>query len=159
MLRLELHDVDVFALANSVATRSNLQLSFHDREDLVTYLAETAWQLSLTYDRARRKAGRTDFAGYLTIALRRRVIDWQRQRFGRTKWAFKGYAYERPRPELVSLDDGDDRDQLGATVDEGSSAHAPGWDSGLGGILREADSSRARDADTLGLRGAPRAAG
>jgi hypothetical protein len=37
-----------------------------------------------------------------------RPVDWQRQRYGRTRWTFgNGRVYERRRPELVSLDDAD----------------------------------------------------
>lgn len=92
MPRLQLLDVDdAFALAHGVVKRSGLELSWHDREDLVAFLVAAAWELSLGFDPACRKGGRTDFAGYATIALRRRVIDWQRQRNGA-----HGLALRRP---------------------------------------------------------------
>jgi DNA-directed RNA polymerase specialized sigma24 family protein len=154
--RWSLHDVgDVEALLIRAVSRSRYAdgLRPDERDDLVTYLFEFAWKLSQKFD-----PERGSFAVFLYGAAQRRIIDWHRSRY-RTRWAFKDRVYERKLPEFVSLDHGDDGGQLGGTVDEGSGAHAPGWDSGLGGILREADRHRAADIEILGLRSARRAAG
>jgi hypothetical protein len=45
------------------------------------------------------------FGCFATLTLRRRLVDWQRSKFGRTKWQFKDRVYERPRVELVPFDD------------------------------------------------------
>ena len=58
-----------------------------------------------------------NFSGYALHILRQRVIDWDRKRLGRTKWQFKDKTYERPRPQLVSLDADDSlRDRLESSV-------------------------------------------
>jgi DNA-directed RNA polymerase specialized sigma24 family protein len=147
---LALHDVnDAEAFAAAIANRSRLTLSRDDREDLVQFLLVELWKLSLRYDRGDPKFP-PRFGVYATGILQRRVVDWSRSRWGRTKWQFADRTYERKRPELVSLD-GDDRDRLGGLVTEGDGDHAPGWDSGLAGLLGEGD--RQRDADLETLRG------
>ena len=99
---LELHDVrDAERLAAWVIQRSGLGLDREDREDLQQTLLLAVWQLSLQFDVAAGKP----FGPFATTVLRRRLVDWQRQRFGRTRWQFKGSVYERPRPEFVPLDD------------------------------------------------------
>jgi DNA-directed RNA polymerase specialized sigma24 family protein len=100
--KLLLHEVrDTEALCARVIARSRLTLDGHDYEDLLTFLVESAWELSLRYERGRGST--TTFAGYATTILRRRVFDWQRGRYGR------GY-----RPQLISLDDLEP-DRLAAT--------------------------------------------
>jgi hypothetical protein len=71
------------------------------------------------------RAGQS-FSTYATSTLYRRVVDWQRQRCGRTRWAFgNGRVYERKRPELVSLDADDSvgselvSAQPGSSLDDG----------------------------------------
>ena len=88
--------------------------------------------MSRSYDSARRKGGRTDFAGYLTIALRRRVIDWQRQRFGRTRWIFADRVSEPQRVDLLSLDGGED--PLGGSLTARGGDPQDSGDLGLRGI-------------------------
>ena len=90
--RLELHDVkDTEALCGKVVARSGLRLTPDQHERLVTYLIETAWELSLRY---RPGTGSTaNFASWCTVILRKRVVDWIRTEQGRY-----------PRPEVVSLD-------------------------------------------------------
>src|SRR5262245_11295644 len=110
MAPLALHDVaDAQALVGAVITRSGLSLSADEHEDLAEYLLVELWKLSLRYEPG---AGR--FSSYATGILKRRVVDWKRSRYGRTRWQFAGYTYERPRPQVVSLDD-PDHDRLGET--------------------------------------------
>jgi DNA-directed RNA polymerase specialized sigma24 family protein len=100
--KLALHDVDdAFALCSRVVSLSGLSLRWHEREDLVAYLVSECWALSLRYE-----PGGIRFSTWATGTLRRRVVDWQRQRNGRTRWQFAGRVYERERPDLVPLDDG-----------------------------------------------------
>lgn len=102
-----LHDVrDVEALCGRLIQQSAPNdLSHHDREDLLTYLIESCWELSRRYEQGSMRQG---FSIWATVTLRRRIVDWQRSRNGRTKWAFADRVYERPIPELVSLDDRED---------------------------------------------------
>ena len=101
---LALHDVrDVAALANHVVGKSGLELAWHEREDLVAYLIATAWGLSCCYD---PDAGGPSFCTWATSTLKRRTIDWQRARFGRTTWKFSDRPpVERPRTVVVSHDE------------------------------------------------------
>jgi hypothetical protein len=143
--KLVLHDVaDTFGLAQGIVSQSGLSLSWHDREELVAYLAETAWELSLTYD-----GRRGSFSNYATVRLRQRTTDWIRQRAGRTVWKFKTHTYTRPRVDLVSLDSRVDRlDESLATLDRDLE---DGGGPACSGLLADRDSSRARDLDILGL--------
>jgi hypothetical protein len=122
---LALHDVqDAEALCARVIERSGLSLSYHDAEDLLAYLVATAWALSLVYDRGDPQYP-SGFSTYATRTLGLRLIDWQRSRFGRTKWKFsatssinagyRGRTIERERPALVSLDD-PEQDRVGSTL-------------------------------------------
>lgn len=102
--KLALYDVrDVEALAASIVQRAQPDLGFHDREDLVAELVETAWELSLGYQRGDTRFP-PRFSVYVTPILKRRVVDWQRRRFGRTRWQFKDRVYERPAVTVHSLD-------------------------------------------------------
>jgi hypothetical protein len=143
---LRLHDVDDAAkFVASIATRSGLKLSYHDREDLDQFLLVACWKLSLSYT-----PGGIPFSAWAVAALRLRVVDWQRQRFGRTVWQFSGRSYERKRPQLVSLDD-PDHDRLGDAQPAGTSDPATGSDEACGGLLRDGDRARAWDYEALGL--------
>lgn len=107
---LEIDDVEAFT--GRIVQRSGLRLSVQDQEELHTYLIESAWELSFKHN-----PERGPFRSWLGYALRRRVVDWQRSRFGRTRWKFAGRVYERERPQLVSLDGVDaDRDRMGEAV-------------------------------------------
>jgi hypothetical protein len=98
---LPLHDVDdAAAFVASIVTRSNLRLSYHDAEDLHQFLLAEAWKLSLRY-----KPGRLSFSTLAGTTLRLRVVDWTRQRNGRTVWKFADHTHKRERPQLLSLDD------------------------------------------------------
>jgi hypothetical protein len=143
-LPLRLHDVDDgVRFAGAIANRSRLELSYHDAEDLRQYLVTELWLLSTRYDPAVSSISFSTWAG---TTLRLRVVDWQRQRFGRTKWSFAGRTYERPRPNLVPLDARLD-DALGA----GAGDPADGGDLGLARVLDGGDRQRLRDLETLGL--------
>ncbi len=150
---LRLHDVaDAEALAASIVYGSGLELSYHDAEDLHAYLVATAWQLSLVYE-----PGGISFSSWAGTTLRRRLVDWQRQRFGRTRWQFAGRSYERARPQLVSLDD-PEHDRLGDDLTARGGDPEADCDSGLGGLYAARDRARAADYETLGLRPPRRAA-
>ena len=100
--KLALHDVrDVEGLCARIAQRSAPELSWHEREDLGAYLVATAWELSRRYE----PGGANSFSTWATTTLQRRLVDWRRAKDGRSVWRFgDGTVYERPRPELVSLD-------------------------------------------------------
>jgi hypothetical protein len=101
--KLSLHDIkDVEALCQDIANRAGLELQYHQRESLLTYLIEECWRLSGRYEEGRGST--TSFAGWATTNLRLRVTDWARIEFGRTTWAFKDRTYERAQPIVLSLD-------------------------------------------------------
>jgi hypothetical protein len=145
---------DVAAFCARIADRSRVHLSYHDREDLLAYLVETTWELSLRYDAGDRPP---KFAVYAGGILPLRVVDWTRGRFGRTRWQFSGSTYERPRVDLVSLDDSA-RDRLEQGQPERDGDHAAGGDFGIPGLYAGGDRQRARDFRILGLEPPQRAA-
>ena len=114
--KLVLHDVrDVELYCARILHRANLTLAHHDSEDLLAYLVETCWELSLVY---RPNGQPARFSSYAAPILQRRVTDWQRKTKGRTRWTFRDHIYERPRPILVSLDSvTPELDRLGASLD------------------------------------------
>jgi DNA-directed RNA polymerase specialized sigma24 family protein len=145
-LPLQLHDIDdAERFVGAIVTRSGLALNFHDAEDLSEYLLVECWQLSLHY-----QAGGISFSTWAGNTLRRRSVDWIRQRRGRTIWRFgDGRVHERQLPSFVPFDGLDDA--LGA----GSGDPADSGDSDLGRVATTGDRQRARDLWTLGLE-APR---
>jgi DNA-directed RNA polymerase specialized sigma24 family protein len=108
---LQLHDIrDVEAYCRTLLQNARLEITQHDAEDALAYLVETAWELSTKEPRQ----WHTSFSGWLTPLLRLRIIDWQRQRYGRITWTFRDYERDtgrrpqnltRPRPSIHSLDD------------------------------------------------------
>lgn len=105
---LALYDVDdTTAFVAAIVNRSGLALSWSDREDLEQWLVIQAWELSIKYDSGDPQYP-PRFSVYATNLLRLRVVDWIRQRNGRTRWTNPngniGAVYERKRTELVSLD-------------------------------------------------------
>jgi hypothetical protein len=108
----QLHDItDVERFCSRIIERRNLDLRYHDQEELLAYLIETCWELSQTGEWSR------SFSGWVHPYLRARVVDWQRQRNGRTKWTFRDRVYERQLPVVVSLDADDSlRDRLDESV-------------------------------------------
>jgi DNA-directed RNA polymerase specialized sigma24 family protein len=135
-LPLKLHDVDDTArFVGSIVSRCGLSLNEHDRNDLHAYLYSEAWRLSRRY-----RPGGITFSDWARITLRRRVIDWQRQR--------NDHRYQRP--QLVAFDDSDPG-QLECALGAGRGDLAPGWGPDLERLLATSDRQRARDLRTLGL--------
>jgi hypothetical protein len=100
--KLQLFEVlDTEALCAHVIRRSGFQLGHYEFENCLTFLIETAWEYSLTY----QPSVPPRFAVHLKGLLGRRLVDWQRTRNGRTKWQFADRTYERVLPTFTSLDD------------------------------------------------------
>jgi hypothetical protein len=144
--KLSLFDIDdVFAFTAAIVNRNRLRLSYHDQADLEAFLASTCWELSLKY-----RPGGIPFSAFATRTLKLRIVDWQRAKFGRTKWQWsEGVTYERKRPEFVSLDV--ERDRLGESLAAWSGDSAPDWDAAHGGLEGDRDRTRAADLAQLGL--------
>jgi hypothetical protein len=79
---------DVEAFTGRIVERSGLRLSAQDREELHVWLIEECWSLSTCY-----RPGRLAFAAFADGRFRLRVVDWQRARWGRTRWTFSGREY------------------------------------------------------------------
>jgi hypothetical protein len=142
---LSLHDVrDVERFCRGIAN-GRFELRPDEYDDLLVYLVETCWELSLGF-----QPGGVSFSTYAGITLRKRVFDWKRKHNGRTRWQFSDHIYERPLPQFVSLND-PDHDHLGAAV--GTSRGDPQVDRSpdLARLLGGRGSSRARDYEVLGL--------
>jgi DNA-directed RNA polymerase specialized sigma24 family protein len=128
----DVHDAERFVAA--IAAKSNLRLSHHDAEDLRQHLLVECWKLSTVEP----QPWRSSFSGWVTPILRRKVVDWHRQRFGRTRWQFSGgRVHERQLPQFVSFD-GPNVDQLGAAVGRS------GVDDGALGVAAELRGLEAR---------------
>jgi hypothetical protein len=89
-----------------VRTATSIAGSWSEREDLEAYLVSTLWEISLTYEPGRILKRFSTWAG---IVLRRRVVDWQRAKLGRTKWQFRNAdgslrVHKRERPQFVPFD-------------------------------------------------------
>lgn len=99
--KLSLHDIDdVEAFCIYLINRQRRGgYAGHDYEDLLAWFIERVWRLSLRYDSEREST----FSHYAATSIR--AADWERLRFGRTRWVFKHVVYERPRPVFVPLDD------------------------------------------------------
>lgn len=139
---------DVEAFTGQIVERSGLRLSVEDREELHVYLIEECWQLSTRF-----QPGRISFSSYAGTNLRLRVVDWQRQRFGRTRWTFKnGREHIRERPKLVSLDADDSlRDRLDESLAARSGDPAADSPTDLEWLLESGDRHAARDIAEMGL--------
>lgn len=94
--------VDAEPFCRWIFRRSRLEFSYHDEEEAISFLIEECWQLSLGYQHG---INAKCFSNYATGLLKHRLTDWQRKRFGRTKWQFADRTYERPRPVHIPLDD------------------------------------------------------
>jgi DNA-directed RNA polymerase specialized sigma24 family protein len=145
-----LHDVaDVEALLVKVVRHSPFagKLTRDDRDDLLCWLFEVAWKLSLAFDR-----DRGSFSGFLYSSARLQAIEWQRRRY-RTVWKFRDRTYTRPRVDLVSLNGtGDSLAESLAAIDRDLE---DGGGPACSGLLANGDSTRARDLGVLGLGPAP----
>jgi hypothetical protein len=109
-----LHNIDdVERFASRIVERRRLHwLQPHERDDLLTYPVEAAWELSLRW-----QPNGYAFSQWARPTLERRTTDWLRSTF------FDARYVSEP-PELVSLDDSE-HDELGAalagsSVDDGS---------------------------------------
>ena len=147
---LQLHDIqDVEAFCTTLIPHTwHTQLTPHDREDLTTWLIETCWELSLTY-----QPGHIRFSTWAGNTLRKRTHDWLRQRNGRTIWKFKTHTYTRPKPVVISTDT-----EHGRALAESTSHLPPDRHTDLGRLLRDRDRHATRDHQTLGLPTPRRAA-
>jgi hypothetical protein len=140
--KLRLHDIeDTEARCIRIIQQSGLELGFHEREDLLAWLVETAWELSLKWDPPARNKHK-NFSGWATLILKRRVIDWDRAKY-RTKWQFYDRTYERPRAVLVSLDAGSDGEGRERPLHRSVPSGDPGAD-GFARLVRGRSSNRAR---------------
>ena len=114
--KLVLHDVaDAEGLCARIIQRSSLTLSFHEHEDLLAFLVETAWELSLSYEPGDLSFP-PNFSTYANTILSRRCFDWKRGQ-GRTRWQFANRTYERTLPVFTTLDDRPDNADSTSTVD------------------------------------------
>jgi DNA-directed RNA polymerase specialized sigma24 family protein len=125
----------------AIVGKAGRELDYHDAEDLHQFLLVECWRLSLRY-----VPGGPDFDGWAAKILKLRVVDWQRSRSGRTRWAFKDRTYERSRPQLVSLDAG-----MGDAEPSRSIDFEDDCASDLRRVLGDGSSTRAGDYETLGL--------
>jgi hypothetical protein len=99
---LPLHDLrDTEALCTNLIRNTKHNLNHQDQEDLLAYLIAEAWELSRKY-----RPGTRSFTAYATDLLKLRIESWNRSplRGGRTTWKFKTHTYQRPQPDITSLD-------------------------------------------------------
>lgn len=143
---LSLHDArDVEALCRAALKRSGRELSFHEYEDELARLIAECWRLSKRYDRERDRAlekGRVpSFASYAFEILVQRASAGERERY-RTRWVSRNGVYERPAPELRSLDEAREGGAELAVCGSGFDPDHPA--EGFLELLRQADSRKAR---------------
>jgi hypothetical protein len=119
--KLELPGIrDPEAFCARIIEGSHLELSFHDREDLLAELIGTLWELSLD---ERFDPNRGSFSTFVQPKLRKHVVSWLRRPnertgrtgfvAGRTKWQFsridpatgKPKVHIRELPKFHSIDD------------------------------------------------------
>jgi DNA-directed RNA polymerase specialized sigma24 family protein len=161
--RLELRDIrDVEQFAGRIVERSGLELSYHDREDLLESLIVECWACADKYDPARGA-----FSTFATYKLRAAVVAWLRTSQertgrtgfvgGRTTWKFRDRIHQRPQRVLVSLD-GAERDRLVEALTAGSGDPAADCDPDRERLLSDRDQARDRDYALLGLDPPRRAA-
>jgi hypothetical protein len=108
---LGIEDVEAFC-ARIVERRRLDWLLWHERDALITYLVEVCWEQSRRFE-----PRGYPFSQWVRPTLELRTVDWIRATLGRSKWQFAGHAYERERPEFVSLDaDDSEHDRLGTAL-------------------------------------------
>ncbi len=97
---LALHDVaDTEHFCARILQRKGLD-QHHDAEDILAWLIELTWELSLSY-----RPGGITFSTWAGTTLRRRLVDRIRTTEGRTVWKFSTHTYTRQRPVVVSIDE------------------------------------------------------
>jgi hypothetical protein len=148
----DLHDVERM-VGSVISGNKRLHLNPQQYESLTTYVIEEVWRCSLRYDPGRGTA----FTTFAYETASRRVVDWLRLEFGRSKYQFHDRTIERTQPELISLD-GIKSDRLDEAVATGTSDPADDWNPDLEGLLDCGDSQHARDLELLGLEPPRRAA-
>jgi hypothetical protein len=113
--KLSLHDIrDVEQFTGRIIDRVRRDLTDQDNEDLWAYLIALTWELSLRYDRGDQPSC---FSNYAAIVLKRRVVDWQRSRDGRTKWQFADRTHIRELPTFHPLEDRQDEPDPSQSMD------------------------------------------
>ena len=111
--RLSLHDIDdVEAFCIRIARPYFPRIDRQDHEDLLSYLIATCWELSTRY----KGDGKRFSAGAGTI-LALRIVEWKRERYGRTRYRFKDRSYDRVPPSFVYVDDPLEQPVRGVAVD------------------------------------------
>jgi Sigma-70 region 2 len=167
--RWALHDVEDAEKLASKVLGDALQargafLRPHEREDALSFLLATLWELSERWDAGRGGS----FATHAYRTLRLRVVDFYRQEYGRTRWQWSDTLYERERPVSYSLEretgtGGQDprhgtasqgdivRGELARAFAAQSSDPADDRDPDLSGLLRGGSRQHARDLDELGI--------
>jgi len=103
---LQLHDIrDTERLCRRVLDnhlrKTKATLNHHDTEDAISYLVETAWELSTRYDPARTSS----FSKYAYSVLTMRVVDWYRQRFYRDQTSTDWYRRNNPNAQPATADE------------------------------------------------------
>ena len=146
--RFSLHDIaDVEAFTARIIDRRNLELAWHDHEDLHAYLVETCWELSTTKPRPWRRS----FSGWVQPLLILRVVDWRRQRYGRTRQTGSRFDrnpqwnQDRTLPVFVPIDDRPNEPIDPVTVDTGAYS-----DTDARRLLRERCSQNPRSHSGMG---------
>jgi hypothetical protein len=139
-----LHDIDdVEAFCRRVLERAGSRLYADEAEDALAYLISECWVLSSAYDPERGAS----FATFAYRALSRRLVDRARSKY-RTRWVFKDRVYERPRPDLLSLNAlNPEHDRLGLAEPGG------GVDNGACRLAAELRVLRARGRRPAGRNG------
>jgi hypothetical protein len=136
----------------------------HEREDALSFLLTSLWELSERWD-----AGRGgNFSTHAYRLLRLRLVDWYRSELGRTKWTVNNYrretgrqpkSYERERPWVFSLNaDDPGGDRLDELVGTRGGDPADDRDPDLERLLAGGSRRRSRDLEELGLEADGRAA-
>jgi hypothetical protein len=100
-----LHDLEdaerfVSKVLDDSLRKRGAYLRSHEREDALSFLLATLWELSERWDPERAPS----FATYAYRTLRLRVVDFYRQEYGRTRWQWSDTLYERERPAVFSIE-------------------------------------------------------
>jgi DNA-directed RNA polymerase specialized sigma24 family protein len=135
---------------------SSLLLCRSRGEAIISHLAAWVQAIRLAipdrdFDPSR---GHISFSTLLYGTAQRRIIDWIRKEYGRSRWQFAGRVHVRVQPELVSLDD----DRLDASLATQPGDSPSDRFSAFGRMETDRDRSRARDLETLGIDPPGRAA-